>query len=1417
MTEMTLEQYKQRVDQLGQALLDVIASVSLGNYDVEIDLPEDIEVLADLATGMQFMVEDLKELANTQAQTRTELESRINQRTRELENAVKELQSSQSQGVREDWKEYINAVQPAIEASDPKLLDPNGSLWLPAMEKASRGKNLVIEQDAEENSLALPIQLHGDVIGVVGFDRDIDSPWSESEINTVEAIIEQVGLALENQRLFDQTQSALSETDLLYQASAELNTAQNFDNILDIMKKFSILGKNSHEMSLSYFDRPWTETQKPEVISVLARWTENPEDAQMQYTFLESPFTEDLLKPNEPTFIQNVATDPRLSTQLREVYTKYLKAKSVAFIPLVVAGRWVGYFNAFYKKTIDFDEDDVRRAVTLATQSAVATQNLRNIQLAEQRAQEAQKRSEELGLINHIVSTVSASFDLQTSLDVVASELLRALTVDEISISLFNEDRTNLVVIAEAFKTVASSSTLGMIIPVHGNSTTQQVLNTLKPVIASRAKPNMLTGALNNLMDTRDYETMVIFPLVAGNQVIGTVSMAILDENVTLSEDEMQLAETIVLQAATSIQNARLFEQTETALNETASLYEASAELNTAQSFQDILGTLHKYSVLGKSAQSVSINVFDTPWVGENQPKTLTPLQTWLSHPDAILDESPISLNTWPSAASLLKADSITTIDNLSTDPRAGTQTKELLQQRYNADQFLIAPLVGAGQWIGCIIAAFKTIPQLSGDDSRRLSALSAQAAVGIQNIRLLEETTRKANQLESAAEIARESSGTLDLDILLTKAINLIRERFGFYHASIFLVEDNHAVIRASTGEAGRQLIESGHKLRVEEGKSIIGHVAYVGSPLVVNDTHQSETHRAHPLLPDTRAELGIPLLIGNRVTGALDVQSTRPNAFSDEDIAVLQILADQLAVAVDNARSFEVAQKAVEEMREVDRLKSQFLANMSHELRTPLNSIIGFSRVILKGIDGPINDLQQQDLQAIYGSGQHLLDMINSILDLSKIEAGKMELSIEDVDLNDLIKTVLATASGLLKEKPIKLVNKLPESLPTVNADRTRVRQVLLNLLQNAAKFTDEGEIIVSAEERLDENNIPEFVISVTDSGIGIAEEDQDKLFEPFSQVDDSPTRKTGGSGLGLSISRRLVEMQGGKIWLDSTVGQGSTFYFSIPIAGKSSPQVVELEPIKGEKIIMSIDDDPKVIGLYNRYLEPHGFQVVPVTDSTQAIAQITELKPLAITLDIMMPKQDGWQIIQEIKSNPGTKHIPVIICSILDNREKGFDLGATDYLVKPILEDDLVTSILRLNLDKSKQIHEILLVDDDREALRLIKKVLSNQGNYRITFADGGINGLNSIEHNPPDAVIMDLFMPDLDGFTLLETIRTNPKMKDIPVIILTGADLDEYQQQRLDKYEQQLLKKSLLDEDTLMGCIENVLQTAKAQAK
>jgi signal transduction histidine kinase len=466
-------------------------------------------------------------------------------------------------------------------------------------------------------------------------------------------------------------------------------------------------------------------------------------------------------------------------------------------------------------------------------------------------------------------------------------------------------------------------------------------------------------------------------------------------------------------------------------------------------------------------------------------------------------------------------------------------------------DMSFAQPLRVRGEVIGQLAAA--GLRDVSPEAIQLANNIAEQVSIQVENLRLFELNEKRASELETVAVISTAASTTLDPDQLLQSVVDLTRERFNLYHAHVYLTDEswNTLLLAAGAGDIGRQMVMSGHAIPMNSEKSLVARASRERLPLISNDVRIQPEFLPNPYLPDTRSEMAVPMISGDRVVGVFDVQSNVVGNFTQDDANIFTTLALQVAVALQNARLYQEQSATVAQLRELDRLKSSFLANMSHELRTPLNSILGFADVMLEELDGPLTENMQTDLGLIYKNGQHLLHLINDVLDMAKIESGKMNLNVERFNLQEVIEEVTSITSTLASEKNLALfIDSTSDHEVEINADKIRIRQVMINLVNNAIKFTERGKISIHVAR--EENNV---LISVKDTGIGIPMDHLESVFQEFTQVDTSTTRKVGGTGLGLPISRRLINMHGGRLWVESTGvnGEGSTFYVFLPIEAK------------------------------------------------------------------------------------------------------------------------------------------------------------------------------------------------------------------------------------------------------------------------
>ena len=509
-----------------------------------------------------------------------------------------------------------------------------------------------------------------------------------------------------------------------------------------------------------------------------------------------------------------------------------------------------------------------------------------------------------------------------------------------------------------------------------------------------------------------------------------------------------------------------------------------------------------------------------------------------------------------------------------------------------------------------------------------------------------------------------------------------------------------------------------------------------------------------------------------------------------------------------------------AMERAEQANRTKSSFLANMSHELRTPLNAIIGYSEMLAEDAADSGNVESVADLQKIQSAGKHLLALINDILDISKIEAGKMELFLETFDVDSLIQSVEVTIKPLVEKNGNTLRIEKSAGLGSIHADATKTRQVLLNLLSNATKFTSKGNVTLRASRVvLDGDELIRF--EVADSGIGMTQEQLGRLFQAFSQADASTSRKFGGTGLGLVISRRFCQSMGGDITVTSEPGRGSTFVATIPttvIDRKSSsskfpvalPASVASGPVaegsEPGRVILVVDDDDSARELIERILIKEGFRVLTSANGPQAIEIARRHRPDVITLDVLMPEMNGWAVLATLKSDPELSQIPVIMLTMIDDRKRGFTLGAADYMVKPVDRDKLSVVLNRFRCANPPC--TVLVVEDDTSSREILRHNLEKEG-WQVAEAENGRVGLQRVAEHQPALILLDLMMPELDGFGFLRELRAKEAWRTIPVIVLTAKDLTPADHQELSGSVAQILQKGAYSREQLEVEIREVV--------
>ena len=668
--------------------------------------------------------------------------------------------------------------------------------------------------------------------------------------------------------------------------------------------------------------------------------------------------------------------------------------------------------------------------------------------------------------------------------------------------------------------------------------------------------------------------------------------------------------------------------------------------------------------------------------------------------------------------------------------------------------------------------------------------------------------TEQRERELEALHEVAVASSGLLEPVSLGRLVVERARDLLGGDEATLLMwdpaanglrvLADTHVppfnrVIGAGEGTAG---------------------MAFQRAEAVTVEDYPNWEHAVKESIPrGLQSVVATPLLVGSRPVGALTVSFNTRHKLADAELRLLALLATQIAPALESARLHDALlgmKKELEEtnhaLQQASQAKSAFLANMSHELRTPLNAIIGFSELLTDAKEGQFDGPTRKRFQnQVLTAGRHLLALINDILDLSKVEAGRMELRLESVSVADIVEQVAQTVYPLVAAKNLRFTSEAA-SAGIVSADPAKLKQMLLNLVSNAIKFTPEGgSVMVAATRRPDR-----IEISVADTGIGIATSDHGKVFMEFQQIPHGAGRRAEGTGLGLALTRRLALLHGGDVRFSSEENKGSIFTITLPI----QPAARESKTPAGPgPLILVVEDDPVAAQLLSRQLGTAGYRIEIARNGEEALEKARTLHPAAITLDIILPQLDGWEVISRLKRDEATSAIPIVIVSVVDNKQLGAALGAVDYFVKPVHAKELLARLKDFELKRSEKQQDVrVLVADDEPANRSwLKEVLEPAG-FRVEAASGGREAIEMARSQKPDLLLLDLMMPEVSGFDVVEALRADQATRELPIMVLTAANLNEADKAHLNGRVLSILSRASTEAGDLVGLLGRV--TARA---
>jgi GAF domain-containing protein/CheY-like chemotaxis protein len=1277
--------------------------------------------------------------------------------------------------------------------------------------------------------LSVPILREGLPIGAISVWRGEPRPFTGKQIALLQTFTEQAVIAIENVRLFKELEARNDEL----RVSLEQQTATSEllkvigRSTFDLQPVFETLAENA--VRLSGAERGYIYRFDGQLLRLVVSHNASAEFRAFVEANPFGPGRENCAGraalERRTIHIHDVRADPEYTYGSRQV-DPY---RTILGVPMLRGDELLGVIIIYRQEVRPFTDSQITLLETFADQAAIAVENARLLSELQAKNADLTEALEQQTATSEILRVISSSpTDAQPVFDAIVASAARLCggrhgtlyrRYDEMvdCVAYYNVPPDIQDLLRRAFPRPVSVGAS----PHFHRALLEGRVATIPDIEADPDLPRRVLEVYRR----NEMRSVVMVPLMGQREVLGVLVVGHGDVG-AFTDNHIALLKTFADQAVIAIENVRLFNELEARNSELRVALEqqtATSELlkvigRSTFDLQPVFETLAANAVRLCEAERALIYRFDG--------HVLRAVATHNASSELreFIERNPIAPGRHSAAGRAALERRTIHIHDVMADPEYTYGAKQVDPMR----TVLAIAMLRANELLGVIAVNRHEVRLFTDSQISLLETFADQAAIAIENARLLNELqartaqlTRSVEELQALGEVSQALSSTLDLETVLSTIVSRANQLAGTESCTVYEYDERtEEFLMRTTHNLDEEVVAVARRTPIRRGEGVLGRMAVTREPVQIADIGQEGAYsgplRDVLLQTGTRALLAVPLLREDHLVGGLTVNKKTPGEFPSEVIDLLKTLAAQSALAIQNARLFREIGDKSRQLEAADRHKSEFLANMSHELRTPLNAIIGYSEMLQEDAADLGAEQFTDDLKRINAAGKHLLELINAVLDLSKIEAGKMELYLETFDVAALVRDIAAVIQPLAGKNANHLELRCPDEVGTMRADLTKVRQALFNLLSNACKFTDRGTIALAvAREASDGQDW--MVFNVSDTGIGMTPEQLTRLFEVFSQADAATTRKYGGTGLGLALSRRLCRMMGGDVTVESEAERGSTFTVRLPARvaeaaeepAAPAPLAAHLPP--GIGTVLVIDDEAAVRDLMQRFLIKEGFRVVTAASGEEGLRWARELRPDAITLDVMMPGMDGWAVLSALKADPDIADIPVIMLTIVDDRNLGYALGASDYLTKPIDRERLVTVLKQHRRDRP-----VLVVDDDAEVRQLLRRMLESEG-FAVVEAENGRVALERLGGGSPSLILLDLMMPEMDGFEFVTELRRHEGWRAIPIVVITARDLSRDDRERLNGHVEKILQKGTYDRDRLLAEVRELVASSVARGR